>query len=327
MGLNSGFNEGDYILTIDGLFFAVKGSVHPDELVVGILRYIPDPIGDREIGGITHRRVYDIGSTTDYLRENHPRYINHIPRLGVELQSVPIDDIISHFDPRASLASILDNPQSEVENVLTEFVKVISEFGSIPTSSIGVTGSLLINAQNENSDIDINIYGHEHSQRAYESLVKMRETLSWVKPLEGDIFESVLNSRWGDTGIPLERFSGIEVVKVLHGLVHGREYFVRLLIPDDVYVSRPLERVTIKTVVTDASRANFNPCIIGVRPIEEGNQRMISEFKSYRGKFTEQVSEGDQVEARGTLEEVDGPDGVYHRVMLGGKGDYLLPLG
>jgi predicted nucleotidyltransferase len=325
MGLNIGFNEGDYILTVEGLFFAVKGSVHPDELVIGILRYVPDPSGDREIGDVAYRRVYDIRSTTEYLRKNYPRYINQILRIGVELQSVPVDRVISHFDPRARLTSILENPNSEVENVLTAFVEAISEFGSIPTTSIGVTGSLLIGAQNESSDIDINVYGHDDSQRAYKALVKIRETLGWVKPLEGSIFESVLQARWGDTRISLDRFSGIEARKVLHGLVYGREYFVRLLVPDDTLESRPVEKVTIKAKVTDTSRANFNPCVIGVRPVDEKIPWKIRELKSYRGKFTEQVNEGDMVEVRGALEEVHGPDGVYHRVMLGGKGDYLLP--
>lgn len=325
MGLNICFNEGDYVLTVDGLFFAVKGSVHPEGLVIGILRYIPDPDGDRDISDITYRRVYDIGTTTDYLRKNHPRYINYIPRLGVELQSVSPDDIIRHYEPRTRLTSILENPSSEVENVLTEFVEAISEFGSIPMSSIGVSGSLLIGAQNENSDIDINVYGQEDSQKAYDALEKIRSSFDWVKPLEGSIFESVLHSRWGDTGIPLERFSRIESRKVLHGLVHEREYFVRLLIPDEVFISRPVGGVTIKAMVLDASRSIFNPCIIGVKQVEELDQWTVTELKSYRGKFTEQVSGGELVSARGTLEEVQGPNGVFHRLMLGGKGDYILP--
>jgi uncharacterized protein len=318
--MNSDFNEGDYILTVDGLFFAVKGSVHPDELIIGILRYVPDPEGDRNIGDITYSRVYDIGSTTEYLWKNHPKYINHIPRLGVELQSIPVDQIISHFDPRNRISSILENPRYGVDVVLTEFVKALN----VPSTSIGVTGSLLIGAQNDDSDIDINIYGLEDSQRAYEALKKIRETLDWVQPLEGDLFDSVLKSRWGDTGLPWDRFSGIESRKMLHGLVHGCEYFIRLLVPDDKYVSRPVKKATIKAVVTDDSGSIYNPCIYGVEPVNESHS--ITELKSYRGKFTEQVKTGDLVEARGTIEEVTGPDGVFYRLMLGGSGDFLLPV-
>ncbi len=110
MGHRGGFNEGDYIRTTEGLFFAVKGSRHPEGLVVGILRYLPDPDGDRVLDDEKYKRIYDIGSTTDYLRENHPEYINYIPRIGKELQSVPASKIAQYYEPRERLNGILANP-------------------------------------------------------------------------------------------------------------------------------------------------------------------------------------------------------------------------
>ena len=327
MGHRRGFNEGDYIQTTEGLFFAVKGSKHPEGLVIGILRYLPDPDGDRLLDGVNYKRVYDIGSTTDYLRENHPEYINYIPRLGIELQSVPVSKIAQNYEPRERLKGILSNPESEVERVLADFVNALSEKSGISGDSFGVSGSLLIGIQTEGSDIDINVYGHDDALRVYNALVEMRETQDWVKPLEGDLFESVLKSRWGDTGLSLDLFSGIESSKVLHGLVHGREYFVRLLIADDDSVSQPIKRTTIKARVIEASRSIFNPCIYGVTQLsgDTGDLNVI-ELKSYRGKFTEQANEGEIVEARGTLEKVHGEVGVYYRLILGDQGDYLLPL-
>ncbi len=73
------YNEGDYIQTTDGLFFAVKGSSHQNRFVVRILRYLPDLKGDRVLDGVKYRRVYDIGSTTDYLKETHPEYVDSFP--------------------------------------------------------------------------------------------------------------------------------------------------------------------------------------------------------------------------------------------------------
>jgi predicted nucleotidyltransferase len=327
MGHFEGFNEGDYIQTTDGLFFAVKGSTHPDGYVIGILRYLPDPDGDRVLEGVQYRRVYDIGSTTDYLRGNHPEYVNYVPRIGIELQSVPACKIARYYEPRERLNDILSNPESEVERVLADFVNALSEKSRTPADSFGVSGSLLIGLQTEGSDIDINVYGQTEARRVYGSLVELRETLDWVRPLEGELFDAVLKSRWGDTGLSLGLFSGIESSKVLHGTVRGREYFVRLLIPDDESVSEPVKRVTIRARVTDASRSIFNPCIYGVSQMsgDTGNLK-VTELKSYRGKFTEQAHEGDLVEARGTIEKVQGEAGVYYRLMLGASGDYLLPL-
>ena len=327
MGHRRGFNEGDYIQTSEGLLFAVKGSKHSEGLVVGILRYLPDPDGDRVLDDVKYKRVYDISSTTDYLRENHKEYINYIPRIGKELQSVPVSKIVQYYEPRERLNGILANPESEVELVLADFVNALSEKSGISSGNFGVSGSLLVDLQTEGSDIDLNVYCKDETHRVYDALVEMRKTLDWVKPLEGDLFESVLKSRWGDTGLSLDLFSGIESSKVLHGLVHGREYFVRLLIADDDSVSQPIKRTTIKARVIEASRSIFNPCIYGVTQLsgDTGDLNVI-ELKSYRGKFTEQANEGEIVEARGTLEKVHGEVGVYYRLILGDSGDYLLLL-
>jgi len=326
MGQWCGYNEGDYVQTTDGLFFAVKGSMHPERLVVGILRYLPDPKGDRVLEGVKYKRVYDIGSTTDYLRENHPEYVNYIPRIGIELQSVPVSKIARFYEPRERLNEILCASETEVERVLADFVKALSEKSGASTGSFGVSGSLLIGLQTKGSDIDINVYGQADARRVYDSLIELRGALDWVKPLEGELFDSVLKSRWGDSGVSLDRFSKIESSKVLHGIVQGREYFVRLLIPDDDYVSEPVKRATIRARVTDASKSIFNPCIYGVTQMSGDTDNQVTELKSYRGKFAEQVHQGDLVEARGAFEKVQRKDGVYYRLMLGASGDYLLPL-
>jgi predicted nucleotidyltransferase len=325
MGHFEGYNEGDYIQIPEGLFFAVKGSRHPENLVIGILRYLPDPNGDRVLDGVNYRRVYDIDSTTEYLMENHPEYVNYIPRVGIKLQSIPVSKIAKYYEPRERLGEIISNPESGVERALADFVTALSGNSGVSPGSFGVSGSLLVGLQTEGSDIDINVYGQDEARRVYGSLVELRETLDWVRPLEGELLDAVLKSRWGNTGLSLGLFSGIELSKVLHGTVLGREYFVRLLIPDDESVSEPIKRVTIRARITDASKSIFNPCIYEVTQVSGSGSR-VTELKSYRGKFTEQAQEGDLVEARGTLEKVQGDDGVYYRLMLGASGDYLLPI-
>ncbi|MBT7915817.1 hypothetical protein HN588_18150 [Candidatus Bathyarchaeota archaeon] len=326
MGHLGGYNEGDYIQTTNGLFFAVKGSLHPPGLVIGILRYLPYPNGDRVLDGARYKRFYDIGSTTDYLRENHPEYVNYIPRIGVELQSVPVSKITRYYEPRELLDEILSTPETETERILADFVNALSWKSGASSTSFGVSGSLLIGLQKEDSDIDINVYGQDEARLVYDSLSELRKTLDWIKPLEGELFDSVLKSRWDDTGLSLDLFSKIESSKVLHGTVQGREYFIRLLIADDDYVSEPIKRATLRARVSDASKSIFNPCIYRVTQMSGDTEHQVTEFKSYRGKFTEQVHESDMVEARGTIEKVQGKSGVYYRLMLGGSGDYLLPL-
>lgn len=322
MGSQIGFNEGDYIKTRDGVFFAVKGSIHEETLVTAILRYMPDPDGSRVINGERYRRVYDIGSSTEYLKSKYPVYMNHIERVGLELQSVPTELIAEYYDPKVKLAEIISNQKTGLDQTLSEFVFSLSKVGKIPLHKFGVSGSLLIGAQTPSSDIDLNVYGEE-SIRAYSALKRLRNSSGHVKPLDGDLFENVLRSRWSDTGIDLDCFRDIERNKVLHGTVNGIEYFMRLLIPDELHKSKPIEKITFEVKIIDASNSIYNPCTYQVHPID--CEYEIVELKSYRGKFTEHARKGDVVMGRGTLERVMKPSGEYYRVMLGGPRDYILP--
>ncbi|MCW3992128.1 MAG: hypothetical protein NWE79_05425, partial [Candidatus Bathyarchaeota archaeon] len=144
----------------------------------------------------------------------------------------------------------------------------------------------------------------------------------------------VVKARWGDTGLDLEKLIDIEVGKVLHGRVCDRDYFVRLVKgPKEVeeeMASRPISEVKLRAVVVEARGSIFTPCTYRVRDcvfIDAPCFHKASELTSFRGKFTEQAEEGDAVEARGTLEEVKYSDRTIHRVMLGRRGDYLVPIG
>ena len=119
----SGFTEGDYLRTVEGLFFAVKGGVHPDDMVVAYLRYIPDPSGDRLHGGVRYRRVSDVEETTRYLEVNHPGYLNHVYRLNAILQTVPHSQISAVYKPRERLREILEGPVTRLEKTLARFVE------------------------------------------------------------------------------------------------------------------------------------------------------------------------------------------------------------
>ena len=330
MGGFHGYNEGDYVRTVEGLFFAVKGSRHPDGMVVAYLRYIPDEAGDRVLDGVRYRRVSDPGETTEYLRLHHPRYLNHVPWLGLTLQTVPLDRVERAYDARERLRQVLREPGRGLEATVRRLVEALSSGSGVPEASFGVSGSLLIGLHREASDVDLNVYGVEEGRRVYEALRLLRSVGGWVQPYDAETVRGVLQERWGGAGVNLEAMANLEARKVLHGRVDGRDYFIRLLRPEPGSApSAPVGEAVFRARVTDSTYSIFTPCsykLSSLESIEPRGLGRVSEAVSYRGKFTEQAATGDRVEVRGTLERVGGPRGRL-RVVLGGGRDYMVPLG
>ena len=333
-GWPSGPVEGDYVESLEGLLFTVKGLRHPRGLVVAYLRYVPDPLGERLRGGVRYRRVYDLDETDEYLRANHPQYLNEVEGVGVPLQSVPVDRISRVYVSRERLKTITGSPETELESTFARFASAISREGGVPLARMGVSGSVLVGLATPASDVDLIVYGREPGRRVHEAVRGLRGRESWVSAYDVEGVRAVTTSRWGDTGLGIDGLLALESGKALHGLVDGRDYFIRLVREPDASeegeVSKPLGTVTLVGTISNADDSIFTPCTYEVEGCSfRGGGPGVDTLRlvSFRGKFTEQAVEGDVVEARGTLEEVTSAGGVYHRVMLGRRGDYLVPVG
>jgi len=329
----TGLIEGHYVETQEGLLFAVKGLNHPDGLVIAYLRYVPDPGGDRVRDKRRYRRVYGIDETDELLGEEYPHYLNPIESKHLKLQSVPIERIVRVYSPKERMRTILERPESKLEATTAKFVHALSSESGVSNDDFGVSGSVLIGLAREDSDVDLIVYGDEAGRKVYDALKRLGGRCEWVRPYDSETVWKVVGDRWRDTGLDLEKLGPIETRKVLHGLVDGRDFFVRLVRKPTEFEqesqSKPLGRVVIRAEVVDAEESIFTPCSYTVKGCEYVNPDQgpeVIRLVSYRGKFTEQVGNGDIVEARGNLEETAYPDRKIYRVMLGGGGDYLIPL-
>jgi predicted nucleotidyltransferase len=321
----SRFLEGDYIETVDGLFFAVKGLHHPAGSVIATLRYVPDPGGERLRDGIRYRRMYDLEETTRLLEERHPGYLNMVEDRGLALQTVPLDSIKWVYKPTERLAAIMKDPKIGPEATVARFVEALRDASGVTIDRFGVSGSLLIGLHCPESDVDLNVYGAAEGAKVYEALRHLRKERDWVKPYDDSTVQQVLEARWSNTGIDLEKLRDLEKAKVLHGLVNGRDYFMRLIRDlEEDEASRPLGKVTVRAKVADARGSIYTPCLYRVEGAE-AQGHAVTELLSYRGKFTEMAEEGEAVEARGTLEAAVRGDEKRYRVVLGARGDYLVP--
>jgi hypothetical protein len=325
------FIEGDYLETVEGLFFAVKGFRHPRGRVIAYLRYIPDPAGERLHRGKRYRRVYDIEDTTELLKAKYPYYFGEVDYLGQSLQTVLVERIKKVYDPGTALKMIIENPITSLEEEAKKFVLALVTESKVPPKCLGISGSLMTGFVTKESDIDLIVYGKREGRKLYEALSALRNKDGGFRAYNKDEVEKVARSRWGDTGLDPQKFFDIETRKILHGFFFQTEYFVRLIgEPREAESSsKPIHKTMCRGIISEDKDSIFTPCRYGLREltvIEPKGSLDISELLSYRGKFTEQAKKDDFVEFRGTLEEYILNDEKCYRVVLGAPGDYLVPV-
>jgi predicted nucleotidyltransferase len=330
--------EGHYLETIDGLFFAVKGLVHPPEWFVACLRYVPDSIsGDREKNGLRYRRLYHFEEQEQLLREQYPHYLAFDSTCQVTLQSVPREYLQHIYDPQAYLQNLLGQAHlGSIEQDSLEFARLLQRAAAVPWTSLGLCGSLLIGLQTPSSDLDLQVCGVQNSWAVQQALKRLlADETGQVSRLNEQGMQELYASRVADTRMSFTDFVSSERKKVIQGQFRGRPYFIRFLkSPAEVeerYGDRryvPLGRVGIEAIVTNASEAIFTPCryaVDEVRFLGDPQVEGLSEIVSFRGRFCEQAQAGDTVLARGTLERVQTWDGrSWHRLLLGNHPEDIL---
>ncbi len=330
--------EGYYVESTEGLFFAVKGLVHPPEAVVAYLRYATDPGGERQREGIHYRRLYSFEEQEMLLEEKYPFYLFFDPVFGERLQGVPRERIKRVYDPCLKLAELRRNGgRDELEEKAIEFANLLIERAEIPEENIGISGSILVGLHTPRSDIDLTVYGSESCWAVHKALREMLdEPEGEVRKLNERESRTLYALRSQDTPMSFGDFVRLEGRKVIQGKFRGYEYFIRFVrMPSEAgeeYGKRKytsLGEAEVEATVSDASGAIFTPCsyriehtqLVGAQQAEP----LLKEVVSFRGRFCEQARKGERIIARGKLEEVVTEKGtVHHRLLLGGRGDSIV---
>lgn len=345
--------ESHYLETGEGLFFAVKGLVHPLDRFLAILRYVPDPGGERQKNGQRYRRLYHFAEQEQLLRARYPQYLAFDPVCQATLQSVPRSCVRRIYDPRRRLQEIRQQPERDpVEDDALAFASFLQHEAHIPWASLGISGSLLIGLHTPYSDLDITVYGAQNCRAVQRALQQALAagTGSGISRLDRQGVADLYVERVADTRMAFTDFVQVEQGKVNQGQFRGRLYFIRFVKePAEVeerygdYQYTPLGRVGIAATVTDAGESLFTPCsylLEGVRllhgpsagrvaitPVGTGLNPVPTEIVSFRARFSEQAQAGDRVQAWGTVERVQARDGrVWHRLLLGNHPEDTMVL-
>jgi predicted nucleotidyltransferase len=272
----------DFIEDRDGWLYAV--STYDNREKVGcVLRYVPRESGERfrQDGRRFHKLDFD--EAYALIRCVKPAYANAVQR-------VPVEDVVRVYKPEEELASICARNQK---------VRRLASLFSLPGGILGCTGSFLCGLENEESDIDLVVYGKAWFT-AQEQLRKMIEE-GVINDLSPEMWQKVYAKR--EPAIPYPVFVLHEKRKWNRGEIEGT-YFDLLYtraygdlgnVPTER--GKVLDRRCIRARVRDASLAFDNPAVYRVQHEE------ISQVLSFTHTYSGQALAGEIIEAKGVCEE------------------------
>lgn len=318
--------EGYFIITVDGLIFEIKGVIHPKDRVIAYLRYVPVAEG--------YRKVYDLKERESYLQDNYTKYLWFSEPHGRVIQSVSNNDIKSILSPVDCLRNLRNrtgkiSPLEQASVYLSE--ELVNSTG-IEWSNIGITGSQLVGIARKDSDIDLVVFGLEACREFYSGLSENISSIIDIERYNGKMLDEHVAFRWGVHTDLKQILREIEQAKLLQGLYRGYHFFVRLVKNSDdldyLYGDVSFEmrgHQLVSGTVTGDSDSIFTPCEYMV---ECNENPLLKRLVSYRGRFTEQISQGATFEAQGRVEIVTDhkKNDRYLQLVLGElPTDYLIP--
>lgn len=333
--------EGDFIESIEGLIFDVKGLVHPPDRVIAFIRYFPDKKGSRKREGIVYSKVYSLSKRFRFLSEEFPEYIVYDSVFDAKLCEVPIRKVRRHYKPAEKLEELRRNLKysDELERKALEFADIIEMSANIPSEKVGISGSIMVSLHNLKSDIDLVIYGTKNCRKAYSTMKNLLgEKQGPFRPYTNRDLRDLFVFRSKDTIVPFKNFVRSETAKVLQGKFMGTDYFIRFVkdwneiderYGDVRYVNVGYAKV--KATVVDDSESIFTPCVYKISDVQvlEGKKlEPIKEIASFRGRFCEQARKNEVIIAQGKVERVvdSRQNREYFRLLLGNEPSHYMVL-
>jgi uncharacterized protein len=271
----------DFIETADGWIFAVADYAHQDGFRC-LLRYVPDPEGNREARGIKYRKL-DFDEAFDFLKMERPDYVR-------DLHVVPEKDVIRIYSPADELPRV-----AKTDSRLKRISTLLAE-GGVPDRCMGITGSMLIGLQGSSSDIDLVAYGKSW-WKAREILAKAKEEGS-IQELDETMWRRIYSKRKPEIGF--DEFVLHETRKGNRGMI-GSTYFDLLFARDWSQISpsppgKVIGRRKIVAEVLDTEFSFDSPAIFKLN-------HEVGEIFCYSHTYAGQALPGETVEAMGVLEK------------------------
>lgn len=295
----------DFIEDDRGWLYAVS-TYDNNERVGCLLRYVPDPGGERVDRAGRHYHKVDFQESYDLIAQEKPAYLDLLHRV-----------------PRSDVRRVL-KPEDEVQGISARDSRIagLLSIFSLPPGSIGCTGSFLCGLENEQSDIDLVVYGRQWFRAQH--LLRVAVVAGRLPPITVGTWQKIYEKRKPE--LDFDEFLLHEKRKWNRGQI-GDTYF-------DLLYTRSYRNLhagpsgrgviggyrTIEARVTDASLSHDNPAEYRVDHTE------ISRVLSFTHTYSGQALDGEMIQARGICETHGDENWLIVGTSREARGEYIRSL-
>ena len=269
------------------MIFAVVSYSEEEQRVLSFLRYQHTSTGYKKLS---------TGNANKLLAEHWPEYLYYSRERDVNLHGVPRQRIVSHHRPRKRLREIMQHDHNdEIERKLCSLLDLFVAHG-LRVQDIGVTGSLLIGAQNRHSDIDLVFYRRE---AFFKARAAIRQLLAdgTLQTLDPALWKDAYERR--GCSLTFEEFLWHEQRKFNKAAIEHTKFDISLLAGAQRATPSHYRKhgsITLESRLTEDRYSFDYPARYGLA------HPSIKEVVSYTATYAGQARKGEMIEVQGQLE-------------------------
>jgi predicted nucleotidyltransferase len=298
----------DFIETAENLIFAVVAQGIEQGKVLCFLRY----------GQENNQRVkYATAAANLFLQQHYPDYLHYSPVLDAHLHAVPVQQITQHYQPKQRLQEILTIAQPDaVERDFIELCQLLQQHG-LNLADWGVTGSLLIGAQQASSDMDLLCYDSAVFQHS-RTIVRQLIAQGTLETLSADDWQQSYQRR--DCELNFADYVWHEQRKLNKAVINGRKFDLSLVnaLDSTATLYQKCGAIILQAKVIDDTAAFNYPAEFKI------DDATIRSVVSFTATYTGQAVTGETIEVAGQVEQ--DTQGIK-RIVVGSsreaRGEYI----
>lgn len=304
----------DYIVTNEGLFFAVVSDTIESDRVLTFLRYKKNNNVLKKI---------ETGEAEKLIKSHYPEFIFHSQYADIELHGIPVGSIEHIYRPEETIIKLLalSEPDLKQQDAISIINLLINS--GVEKKSLGVTGSIMLNIHNQNSDVDMVVYDRANFFKVRE-LIKQKTSSGELKKLNRELWQDAYQRR--GCAIDFEEYFEHEIKKYNKCLSGNTKVDISMIPAQSEKISesgiyKKLGKEKIVAQVIDDTFAYDFPARFYI------GHDSVKEIVVYTATYVGQAKKGDKVEVTGFVEEdKDGNKRLVVGTSREAKGEYIRVL-